>query len=265
MRLNAYLVFNTKILIYKLCVNILIRRINMQIGSKKMNSLIETVKYLTEHKEATTEEIATYLKKDYTTALRIVKTLSEAKYAKIRLQSTAAMGKDKRYYSLTLYGLVAYLNLDNSFTSIREIAKTHSDVLLVFKKWSKFVESNCEQTIILNMKKAIKQITFSWYVIGPFISNTVIVPEQQTKQAESLDAGILGFTYLTSPLNHVKETLGDQWGGQQRILKVVENDYELRMARENMMYFFEVGCTEKQKALSEWRSYFSNQKSGDKV
>lgn len=232
----------------------LMKCVKMQIA-KKYNSLIETVKFLAEHKEATIEEIAAYLKKDYTTALRIINNLSKANFLDSREEPTKAKGKRKRYYSLNFYGLENYLNLDQTFSNIREVAKAHSDKLLVFRKWDKFVENECEQALIANLKSALKMAYYTNYVLMPYLLSMPSHAGDGKEATLGFTSAILGFHYLVSPIEHVKEILGDKWEGQQKIWKVVENDYELRKVRESMMHSFEFECSEKMNALSEWRKY----------
>ena len=233
--------------------------IKMKIGSKRVETIVNTQKYLATHKEATAEDIADYLKKDYSTARRAIKYLKDLGYVKERLEGTKAKGKKKGCYSLNLYGLEVYFSLKNAFENIKEVAETHSDMLLVFRKWHKFVENNCEDAVISNMKKAVKTSVFSRYVFGPFVSGTVLIPERTELQAEGMDAVILGFNLLSLPLNHVKEVLGaHQWEGQRKIFEVVESDYDLRMVRESVMQRFEFEHSEALKALSGWSEFLKS-------
>lgn len=236
----------------------------MQIASRKLKSLVDTLKYFTEHKEATTEEIAAYLEKDYTTALRVLAIL--LKYGLVKLEReepTGAKGKQKRFYSLTFHGLEYYLNIDQTFSSIREIAKAHADMFMVFKKWEKFVEGKCEGAIILNLKTALKMANWTNNVMVPYILGETVNAGQRSEAPQGFTIAVLGFHYLSCPIEHEKEVLGENWPGQQRIWKVVENDYDLRMIRENIIHRFEVESTERLKALAGWRSFFSNREGGE--
>lgn len=242
----------------------------MQIGSKKLKTIEQAMKYLAEHKEATIEEIADYLKKDYSTALRILnKILLKNRLVKaVREEPTSAKGKPKLFYSLSLYGLEYYLSINQAFSNIRDIAKAHSEMSVVFKKWDKFVENNCEGALILNLKEELKMANYTNYVMLPYLFGSGAFNFEHSKSKEAtlgFTSAVLGFHYLTGPIEHQKEILGEKWAGQLKIWDVVENDYDLRRIREDVMHFFEFECTEKLKALADWRVFFSNRKDGAHV
>ena len=89
----------------------------------------------------------------------------------------------------------------------------------------------------------------------PAITSKLLIPEEEQRQREAFDMDILGFFYMGSPMDHVKEVLGIKWAGLQKIWKVVSKDYELRELRNKFLSELEFECSEKTKSLVEWREY----------
>ena len=231
----------------------------MQIGAtkipKNIRSMITALRFFAEHKEATTNDLANYIKKDYTTAMRVLKKLEERKLLRLAWQeSTPARGKRRYYYAITLNGLTSYANMFKTIPNIREIAKNHSDILL-FKKWPKFVEGNCEADVVTSLKREAENATLANYVIIPHISGKVLAPEIEDKSKITFTAMVLGFFYLTKPVEYVKEALGNQWASIERIMRVVQSDYELRSVREEVLHKEEMECSETIRGIAEWREY----------
>jgi DNA-binding PadR family transcriptional regulator len=231
---------------------------------RKIANLQNALTFYAFKEEATTEQLATFLKKDYSTALRIIKKLLDARWLKLeRFERTEAKGKEKRYYALTVYGLEVFLNTsENSFKYIKEVAKVHSgmggvkpSMLKTFEKWDKFVAAGCEETLIENMQEAVHHAIFARYLYMPLAIGKLLTPDQEAGTRRALDIQALGFLYMNKPLNHVKDILGKRWEGMVELWKVVQSDYELRLFRENFLHDLEVEQTETSKALGDWRKF----------
>lgn len=233
--------------------------------TKTEKTIFTLLQHFAMHNEATIEDIAKTTGKDYTTILRTARKLERNGDIQLkRLERTAVKGKEKRIYTLTLYGLYAYFMFglpvlgDAVFSSdnIRRVAVAHSDMLLAFKKWDKWVENGCEQTIISNFKSALRVSVFNLYFLIPLAYSTFPFPEQETNQRKAFDWTTLGFIFMYKPPNYIKEALGKHWDGLCKIFNIVENDYELRQAREEFFFFSETSYKEALKNLNEWRILF---------
>jgi hypothetical protein len=169
--------------------------------SKKMESLLTPLAYLAVHKEASVEEIAKQTGKNYSTILRAASELCDKRLVNFRLERTAPRGKELRLYAISFYGLVFYLLRSRSvkFTvsEIREIAKTHEDMLLVFKKWDKFVKAKFEQEITTRTLQALSaeyQYNAEWYsFVGISTVGLIFHREDETLRRNAFDGLVLGF------------------------------------------------------------------------
>jgi hypothetical protein len=142
-----------------------------------------------------------------------------------------SQGRENDINGLTLFGLELYLGifpLDN----IRDVAKAHSDMLMVFEKWGKFVKNNCEEAIKNNLREAIKRSIYSRYLFEPALLGKIMVPENEEKARRAFDYDALGFMYFLTDSDTVKEVLGQAWIGQQKIFEVIESDKDLKKARK---------------------------------
>ena len=126
---------------------------------KKMESLLTPFAYLAIPKEASVDEIAKQTGKNYSTIIRAISELSENKLVSFRRKRTSLRGKDLRLYSPSFYGLVFYYLRSRAVkfyaSEMREIAKTHEEMLLVFKKWGKFASADCEQKLFDRIMQAL--------------------------------------------------------------------------------------------------------------
>lgn len=232
--------------------------------SKKMESLLAPLGYLAVHREATIEEIAKQTGKNYSTILRATSELCEKGLVNFRLERTAPRGKELRVYSVNFYGLVFNLLRSGSikFTvqEIREVAKAHEDMLLVFKKWDKFVKAKCEEEVFRRLAQALS-IEFQYNVdryslLGISYVNIVNIfhKEDETLRRNAFDGLVLGFFYMDHPTDYVKETLGKkEWTDFEKIWRVVESDYDLRKKRDAFLDYLKMEHAEGLKAISEWR------------
>jgi hypothetical protein len=234
-------------------------------GSKKLDSLLTPLGYLACHKEATTEEMAKQTEKNYSTILRATSELCGKRLVNYRLERTAPRGKELRLYSISFYGLVFYLLRSRSikFTTqeIREVAKIHEDMLLVFKKWDKFAQANCEAEIFHRLGQALN-VEYDYNVeryAAVVIPNLKITSrEDEAVRRQAFDGFVLGFFYMDHPVEHVKESVGEkEWLGLEKIWGVVETDYDLRKKRNAFLDYLAIEHNEGLKALSEWRKYLS--------
>jgi DNA-binding transcriptional ArsR family regulator len=236
---------------------------------KKMESLLTPLAYLAVHKEASVEDIAKQTGKNYSTILRAISELSENKLVSFRLERTSPRGKELRLYSLSFYGLVFYYLRSRAVkfyaSEMREIAKTHEEMLLVFKKWDKFASADCEQELFDRILQALNveyQYNVGYYNLVSL--STVRVNfrrEDETLRRNAFDSLVLGFFYMNRPINYVKESVGNTgWNALEKIWKVVEGDYELRKKRNEFLDYLTREQLETAKAIVEWIKYLKADK-----
>lgn len=232
--------------------------------SKKMESLLSPLGYLAVHKEATIEEIAKQTQKNYSTILRATSELCEKNLIHYRLERTAPRGKELRVYGISFYGLVFYLQRSRSirFTvpEIQEIAKAHEDMLLVFKKWDKFIKADCEQEIFTRLAQALTteyQYNVERYAVVMMSTlNITYRREDEDMRRVAFDSLVLGFFYMNNPVEHVKESVGKKdWNSLEKIWRLVESDYDLRKKRDAFLDYLMIEHNEGLKAISGWRKY----------
>jgi len=242
--------------------------------SKKMESLLAPLGYLALHKEASIEEIAKQTGKNYSTILRATSELCDKRLANFRLERTAPRGKELRVYAISFYGLVFYLlrsrSIEFTISEVREIAKAHEDMLLVFRKWDKFVKAKCEQEIFTRLAQALN-VEYQYNVerysfIGISRVNIIFRKEDEDLRRNAFDGLVLGLFYMDHPVDYVKETCGrKEWSGLEKIWRVVESDYELRKKRDAFLDYLEIEHNEGLKAISEWRKYLKQEQAATEI
>ena len=232
--------------------------------SKKMESLLAPLGYLSVHKEASVDEIAKATGKNYSSILRVMSELCDKRIVNFRLERTAPRGKELRLYAISFYGLVFYLQRSRSVklmvSEVREIVKVHEDMLLVFKKWDKFVKGDCEQELFTRIMQGLNveyQYHAEWYnFVGISKVGVILRREDERLRRDAFDGLVFGFFYMQNPVEHVKESVGKkEWSVLEKIWRVVESDYELRKKRDEFLYFLEREQYERLKAVAEWKEY----------
>ena len=238
-----------------------------------MKSLLAPLGYLSVHKEASVEEIAKATGKNYSSILRVMSELCDKRLVNFRLERTAPRGKELRLYTISFYGLVFYLQRSLSVklivSEVREIAKAHEDMLLVFKKWDKFVKGGCEQELFTRIVQSLNieyQYHAEWYNFVEISKVGVILRrEDERLRRDAFDGLVLGFFYMQNPVEYVKESVGKkEWSALEKIWRVVESDYELRKKRDEYLYFLEREQYERLKAVKEWKEYLKTRTNNNK-
>ena len=232
--------------------------------SKKMESLLTPLAYLAVRKEASVEEIAKQTGKNYSTILRAISELSEKKLVSFRLERTSPRGKELRLYTISFYGLVFYYQSSHSLkfllSETREVAKAHEEMLIVFRKWEKFVLANCEQELFDRIIQSLNveyQYNVGYYnFVGISTVGLNFRREDEALRRSAFDSLVLGFFYMNRPIVYVKESVGKRdWSGLEKIWRVVENDYDLRKKRNEFLDYLTREQLEGTKAIVEWIKY----------
>jgi len=230
---------------------------------KKIASLLSTLEFFVFHKQGTIEDVASYINKDYTTALRLIRRLEDMDLLKIeRFEKTKVKGKERKIYQITLHGLFTFANcckelVDSKF---EEMAEAHSDKLITFKKWKYFKERKLSETIkkrFFDSLKTYKVAIYLFSIVARAEHGSLFLPKFQTGKntAKAADMDILGFTYITMPPEYVKQVLGEQkWNEFVKLFKALAEDYELRMFRDETLFTMRNQFTEAGKALEQWKS-----------
>lgn len=237
-----------------------------------LEARINALNFFAQRKEATIEELAGYLGKNYTTALRLLKILTITYDVKLsRLESTSAKGKQKRYYAITIFGMITYLSYIDYIedlpiaTVVPQVAKVHSEMLLIFKKWDKFVQKGVETALIKNLSKAAKNSLggiFSYRSILELVisdDNSIRLTFNEEKQQRDFNSQVLGFMHFLLNIDSAKEKLGKDWEMQQKIWQVVDADIDLKKAREMFIHEKEFEFTESLRTLREWHKRLNEQ------
>lgn len=227
--------------------------------TKKEASLLTPLSYLALHKEGTIEEIAKAVGKNYSTILRATNQLVKNGFVYIRFERTAPKGKELRYYALTSSGLITYLSKNLTLNDVREVAKSHRDRMLVFKKWDRFSAAKCEEDIFLRLKEALRleqqRYSFQYNLDFYALFGRMQKKEKELSSLEFFDVSVLGLTFMDQPIDYVKENHAKEWDALQKIWRVVAEDYELRKKRDEILSYLEREHNEGLKAIAEWKRY----------
>jgi hypothetical protein len=232
--------------------------------SKKMESLLAPLAHLAFHKEASVEDIAKQTGKNYSTILRAISELNQNKFVSFRLQRTSPRGKELRLYAITFYGLVFYYqktrSLSCNVSEMREIAKTHEEMLIVFKKWEKFASAGYERELFGRILQAF-YVEFEYNVAyySFVVLSTVGIKfrrEDEALRRNAFDCLVLGFFYMNRLIDYVKEAVGkENWNALVKIWRVVADDYELRKKRNEFLDYLAREHQETGEAIVEWMKY----------
>lgn len=86
------------------------------------------------------------------------------------------------------------------------------------------------------------------------------IPDEAVARAFDFDA--LGLVFMSKPPEYLRQVVGEQeWTELMKLFKAIEEDYELRMFKEKILFEFEKEHEEALKALSQWKSFSNNFKS----
>lgn len=227
-------------------------------SKKKIASTYNTLKFFVLNKEGTTEDVATFVEKDYTTALRNIKKLLRADA--ITLERVE--GRQKKVYRIMLHGLFTFMIIDkNTATShFHEIVKAHVDRLLSFKKYEYFKSKSLGELIaerFFNTLRSWATTRLSLFQIFSDMEGQASFPRMHSDQntAWAADADILGVVLMAKPVEYVKQVMGEEkWSEHMKLFKAVEEDYELRLFKEEALFRFEMRHKEALDAISKWRT-----------
>ena len=213
--------------------------------------------FFAENKETTIEELANHLKKDYTTALRLLNELLASGLVKIsREEATTVRGKKKKIYIITMHGLEGYLFYSNS--DVRKVAKAHNDMLLVFEKWDYFVQNECEDILLYNIKDSISKRIATLNIQRNVLKNSFPVDPERLRYA--FDCGALGFMFFIAPPDLLQKMLKDRWSAQLKLWKLVEEDIDLKTLKERFLIERQTEYEYLLKNIASWKEFFKGDK-----
>lgn len=231
---------------------------------KKYASLINALKFFAMNKEGTIEQLAMNIQRDYTTAMRTIRKLEDRGLIKLdRLERTDRKGKQRKIYRIMLQGLFTYMRFDvkNAFAKFDEIAEAHSDKLLTFKKWEFFKKKGLGALIKKRFLNYLVTYTVSDFILFTIATKSRGEPSfprmlTDVNTGRGADADILGILYMMHPLEDLKQTA--EWSEIAQLFKVVEEDYKLRMFRDEIVFWLGKQSEERLKALDQWKALSKN-------
>ena len=231
--------------------------------NKKLASTFKCLEFFALNKEGTVEDVAAFIKKNYTTAMRIIRKLRNIDAIKLeRLERTSAKGKEKRVYRIMVRGLFYFMVAARAIATSKfeEIAKAHRDKLLTFKKWEYFKGRSLEKMIRDRFFDNLRTWTLStWTTFYLFstIKGKPAYPKMHRDEgaAKATDIIVLGLGFMLTPPEHIRQVVGEQeWSELVKLFKATEEDYELRMFKEKTLFEFEKEHEEALKSLSKWKA-----------
>jgi hypothetical protein len=227
---------------------------------KRVKTRLKALQLYAMQPEVTVEALATWLNKDYSTALRINKTLLNNGLVKLsRLERTADKGQEKRVYTITFLGLACYLPTALNPSEISQIARAHKDKLLIFRKWDKISQAGLADFLVANIKDALSSLFTYALQIWRLNTGTPLPPQKFEQQARNFDIVCLGLYLLFEPPKWVQEQMAkEDWELHMRLLKLIKEDYELNSL---MQEFLDAQTRQAQNTLqntSEWKQVLAS-------
>lgn len=238
-----------------------------KVFNRKFVSLFDTLKFFTLNNEGTVQDVATFIQKDYTTALRVIRKLQAIDFVQFkRPESTRVKGKERRIYEIRLAGLLGYLRFDEEtmMQKLGEIAKIHSNKLLTFKKWGYFKGKGLEPLIQKSFFRSLENYTQTVSLMFIQLSKqhhkpTFLKRHTDVNTAKAFDIDVLRLPYVCKSPGDLRQILGEKkWSNLMKVFKTIEEDYELRMFRDEFLFWFEKDAEERLKAVKEWKNFRNN-------
>jgi hypothetical protein len=258
--------FTLKIEMFKSYLNIFMHKgglkmhVEKQRLEKRVKTRLKALQLYAMQPEATVEALAKWLNKDYSTALRINKTLLNNGLIKLsRLERTADKGQEKRVYTITFLGLACYLPNGLNPAEISQIAQAHKDKLLTLKKWDKISQAELADFLIGNIKFALSSLFTYALQIWRFHTGKPLPPQDFEQQARNFDIVCLGLHLLFEPPKWIQEQMAkEDWELYMRLLKLIKEDYELNTL---MQEFLDAQTRQAQNTLqntNEWKQVLAS-------
>jgi len=238
----------------------------MHIGPrKKMASLINTLRFFALNKEGNVKDLANSIKKDYSTAARIIRrTKNRGIIALHHTESTSVKGKDRKIYRITLRGLFTYMIFDRDFAlqNFDAITEAHQDRLLTFRKWAYFKSKSLEAFVKESFFESLEHYSvgeFLLFYVTSKIKGEPAIPKraETANTVKAADADILNIFVMLEPPGHIQSIYVAKWGESKwndliKLFKAIDEDYELRMFKDEMVFKLRKQREEQLKALDEW-------------
>lgn len=241
------------------------QNIGVKMHKNKLNgkfvSLFDTLKFFTLNNEGTAEDVAIFIRKDYTTALRVIKKLEAIDFVQFkRPETTRAKGRERKIYEIRLPGLLGYLRFDeeNMMQKLGEIAKIHSDKLLTFKKWDYLEGKGLESLIKKSFFRSLENYTQTVSLMFIRLTKqhdkpTFLKRHTDVNTAKAFDVDVLHLPYMSKSPDDLRQILGKkEWSNLMKVFKAIEQDYELRTFRDEFLFWLEKDAEEQLKAVKEW-------------
>jgi predicted transcriptional regulator len=203
---------------------------------KRVKTRLKALQLYAMQPEVTIENLATWLNKDYSTALRINKTLLNNGLVKLsRLERTADKGQEKRVYTITFLGLACYLPTALNPSEISQIARAHKDKLLIFRKWDKISQAGLADFLVANIKVALSSLFTYTLQIWRLNTGSPLPPQNFEQQARAFDIISLGLYWFSEPPKWLQEKMAKEWELYIRLLKLIKEDYELNVFMQEFL------------------------------
>lgn len=132
-------------------------------------------------KEISQYDLPEHIGKHYSTVLRRLKDLETMFLVKVdREERSRKRGKDKKIYTLILFGLIEVLKDREAFVAIEKISENWSELLpLILGKWRFFKAQGCEKIIAPRLLRAAKQ--------EPSYFSLIHTPRERMSDKETLE------------------------------------------------------------------------------
>jgi len=213
------------------------------------------------------KEIAQYdlpkrVQKDYTTVLRRLRALEKRFLVKVdRTVTSKKRGREKKIYRITLFGLFVCASTDREYvdSNFEKIVGAHSDKLLSFAKWNYFKSKGLNNLIKSNFFEQLQTLWGAKIVETAVFRGMLLQDYEGEKQRKAVDWDILDFDWMCMSPEDSKRIVTQKYGEKKwlelmKLFKAVEEDYDLRMLRDEFLFWYVRQYEEKLAALNAWKT-----------
>jgi len=232
--------------------------------AKGFKTITKCLEFFALNNEGTVEQVAKYINRDYTTALRIIKKLLPRYIQLERIESPVRKGRETKVYRITLHGLFCWMAVNKKVAEekFEKIIEAHKERLLTFKKWEYFKDKGLADYIKNKFFQSI--LHYQIFTMGFFpaaytlIYGRPMIPLANEKGvANAADFDILQLNRLMFPPNYVKRNFKNEWKNLISLYKAIEEDYELKRFKDMIIFERERELNEQLKAIQDWKQLLS--------
>lgn len=172
-------------------------------------------------------------------------------------------GKERKYYAITLFGLLFYANIDKKHASdnFEKMVSAHAEKLLTFTKWGYFKDRNLDTLVKHNFFEQLHTFVGARLMEIFAFGGVILHNMEKEMPRKNVDWEILAFRWMYRTPEESKRMVDHKYGEKMwpqlmALWEAVEEDYDLRMLRDEFLFWNINRHNESIRALKAWKTFF---------